>query len=131
MKKHRKQGVYVDGRKRLVDVPVDDELYKADNREDYQRTRSKKHVPLESAVLADFAIDVAEAYEEAQLRECLREALLALTEKERRLIELIYYADITETETAAILKVTRQRVNKKKHEIINKLRNSLIDWIEP
>ena len=131
MKKHRKQGVYVGGRKRLVDVPVDDELYKADNHEEYQRKRSKKHIPLESAVFADFTFDVVEAYEEAQLVESLLEALRGLSEKERRLIEYIYYDGLTDAETAAIYKVTRQNVNRKKNKIIDKLRNSLIDWIEP
>jgi len=131
MKKHRKQGVHVSGRKRLVDVPVDSELYKADNREEYQRTRSKtKHVLFEAAFFADVTIDVAEAFEEAQLLECLREAILVLSEKERKLIECIYFDGLTEQKTADILKMKQQNVNRDKHKIIKKLRDSLVDWIE-
>ena len=129
MKKHRKQIVYVFGRKRMVDVPVDSELYKADNRAEYLRAKSKaKHVSLDKTVLAGFTADVAEIYEEAQLLECLQEALEALSEVERRLVECIYYDGLTEQETAAILKIAQQNVNRKKHKIIKKLRDRLIDW---
>ena len=130
MKKYRKQSVYVFGRKRLVDVPVDSELYKADNRAEYQRARSKvKHVSLDENIIADFTADVAEAYEEAQLLECLREALQALIETERQLIECIYYDELTEQETAAILKTTQKTVNIRKHKIIKKLRDNLKEWL--
>jgi len=130
VKKYRKQSVNVFGRRLLVDVPVDGELYKADNRAEYLRARSRvKHVSLDKVVLAGFAADVAEAYEEAQLLLCLREAVQALTEKEYRLIECIYYDGLTEQETAAILMIAQQTVNRKKHKIIKKLRNSLIDWL--
>jgi len=129
MKKHRKQSVNVLGKKQLVDVPVDGELYKADNREEYQRTRSKaKDVPWDASLFADLSADVTEAYEESQLLECLKEALQSLSDKERQLIEYIYFDGLTEQQTADILKVARQTVGKKKNRIINKLRNSLADW---
>jgi len=130
MKKHRKQIVYVFGRKRMVDVPVDSELYKADNRAEYLRAKSMaKHISLDTVVLAGSGADIAEAYEEAQLLECLREALDALSEVESRLVECIYYDGLTEQETAAILKIAQQNVNRKKQKIINKLRKRLIDWL--
>ena len=130
MKKYRKQSVYVFGRKRLVDVPVDKKLYQADNRAEYQRKRSKKkHVSLDKIIFTKFTPDVAEIYEEAQLLESLREALKVLNDKERLLIECIYYDGLTERETAVILNISQQNVNKKKHKIINKLRNSLLDWL--
>ena len=130
MKKHRKQSVYVFGRKRLVDVPVDSELYKADNHAEYQRARSKsKHTMLDEIAFTSFADDIAEAYEKSQLLICLREAVQALSDKERLLIECIFYDGQTEQETAAILRIARQNVNKKKHKIIKKLRNSLKDWL--
>jgi len=130
MKKYRKQSVHVFGRKRLVDVPVDRKLYKADNRAEYQRRRSKKkHVSLSEIILSEYTADVAEIYEETQLLENLREALQSLSEKERLLIECIYYDGLTEKETATILMIAQQTVNKKKHKIIKKLRNSLIDWL--
>jgi RNA polymerase sigma factor (sigma-70 family) len=130
MKKYRKQGVFVYGKKRLADVPVDSELYKADNREEYQRARSRaKHVPLDSALISSITADIAEAYEEAQLLEALRDALLILTEAERRLIECIYYDGLNDRETAAKLKLPRSTVNWQKNQIIKKLRNILKDWI--
>jgi RNA polymerase sigma-B factor len=131
MKKHRKQVVKVLGQKRFIDVPVDDELYKLDSREEYQRKRSrKKHVSLDAIVITEVTVGVAEAYEKAQLSECLEKALQALTAKERQLIEYIYYDGLTERETAVILKISQPAVTKRKHRIIKKLRNSLNDWIE-
>jgi len=128
MKKHRKQLVKVLGERQFVDVPVDEELYKADNREEYQRARSKaKHVPL-SDIVADLTGDVFEAYENAQLLEALNSALRKLPENDRQLIKRIYYDGLTEQEVAETLKVSQQTVNKKKHRAINKLRNILIDW---
>jgi RNA polymerase sigma factor (sigma-70 family) len=132
MKKRRKQGVNVNGMKQLVDVPDDDALYRADNREEYHRMRSNsKHVSLDSAIISGIvAADVAEIIEEAELLICLRETLRTLTREERQLIEYIYYNGLSEKETASILMVTRQTVNKKKHRIIKKLRSSLAGWIE-
>ena len=128
MKKHRKQLVKVLGKRQFVDVPVDEELYKADNREEYQRVRSKaKHVPLSEIVTA-LTDDVYEAYENAQLLETLKVALHKLPEHERQLISHIYYDGLTEQETAEILNISQQTVNKKKHRIINKLRIILVDW---
>lgn len=129
MKKHRKQGVNVFGQKRLVDVPVDDTLYEMDNREEYQRRRSKfKHVSFDDIVLAVTA-DVMEDYEKSQLLECLHKAIKNLTIKELELIECIYYDGLTERETAAILKISQPAVIKRRDKIIRKLRNSLIDWL--
>jgi len=128
MKKHRKQLVKVLGERQFVDVPVDDELYKADNREEYQRYRNKtKHVPL-SEIVADLSSDVFEVYENAQLLEALKSALQKLPEHERQLITHIYYDGLSEQETAELLQVSQQTVNKKKHRIISKLRTILIDW---
>ena len=130
MKKHRKQIVDVGGVKRLVDVPADDELYKADNREEYQRARSKtKHVSFHEVAFADLTSDVTEAYEESQLLECLCEALQTLTEEERRLVEYIYYDGLTERKVADILGISQQAVGKQKRRVIAKLRANLIDWM--
>ena len=110
MKKHRKQSVNVLGKKMLVDVPVDGELYKADNHEEYQRTRSlKKDVPWDSSLFADLSADVMEIYEESELLACLYEVLQALSDEERQIVEYIYFDGLTEQTTADILKVARQR----------------------
>ncbi len=130
MKKHRKQRVNVFGEKLLTDVPVDDELYKADNHAEYQRARSKdKDRPFGNDIFSDVLVDVAMEYEERRLKECLREALQSLSEQERKIVELHYYGGLTEQETADMLSVSQQTVNKKKHRLIRKLRNILIDWI--
>ena len=130
MKKYRKQSVTVNGKKRLVDVPVDGELYKADNRAEYQRARSKKkHVSLDITVKIGISADVAEIYEEAQLMESLRAAVAALADDERQLIEYLFFDGLTERETAAILGISQPAVTKRKHKIIKKLRNSLKDWL--
>ena len=130
MKKHRKQVVDVLGQKRLVDVPVDDELYKADNRSEYQRARSKtKDVSLDESIINDSTADVMEDYEEMQLLESLRESLKTLNDKDRRLIKYLFYDGLTERETATILGVSHQAVGKQKRRIIATLRNSLIDWL--
>ena len=130
MKKHRKQLVNVFGEKRTVDVPLDSELYKADNHEEYQRARSKaKHVSLNESGLVDFMADVTEAYEETQLAERLQEALQTLGEEERQLVKYLYYDGLVEQEVAAILEISQPAVTKRKQKIIQRLRNSLIDWM--
>ena len=130
MKKHRKQMVDVGGQKQLVDVPVDDELYKADRRSEYQRVRSKKKdVSLDEIVFADLSADITEEYEEKQLLENLRKAMQLLTAEERQLIEYIYYAELTERKIAEILGISQPAVTRRKHKIIEKLRNSLRDWM--
>jgi len=130
MKKHRKQLINVLGEKRMVDIPMDIELYKADNHEENQRARGKaKHVSLDEMILADFTADVMEAYEEKELLERLREALQALGEEERQLLEYLYYDGLIEQEVAAILEISQPAVTKRKQKIIQKLRNSLIDWM--
>ena len=73
--------------------------------------------------------DVAEIYEETQLLESLREALQTLSDKERLLVDCIYFNGLTEQETAKILNVTQKTVNVRKQKIIKKLRESLIDWL--
>jgi len=130
MKKHRKQRIYVDGQKHLADVPVDDELYKADNHAEYQRARSKKKdTTLQDEILADVTADVMEDFEEKQLLESLYKALRSLNEKERQLIDYLYFEGLTERKTAKILGKSQQAVGKQRHKIIQKLRNSLIDWL--
>jgi RNA polymerase sigma factor (sigma-70 family) len=129
MKKYRKQGVFVYGKKRIVDVPVDNELFKLDRKEEYHRARSRtKHVSLDS-VITCITADIAEAYEEAQLLKALRDALLTLTAEERRLVEYIYFDGLNDRETSALLKTDRSTVTRHKNKIIKKLRNILKDWI--
>jgi len=128
MKKHRKQSVNVLGKKQLVDVPVDGELYKADNREEYQRTRAEaKHLPFYD-VFADLTGNAIECYEEKQLLACLYEALQNLNEQDRELIEIIYFDGHSQQEAADILNVSQKTVSVRHKKAIDKLKNSLIHW---
>jgi RNA polymerase sigma factor (sigma-70 family) len=130
MKKYRKQGVIINGKKRLVDVPVDEDLLKADNREEYTRVRSiKTQVSIETVIMDGVTPDVAEAYEKTQLLECLRAALRMLSEKERLIIEYYYFDGFTEKQIAEKLGMWQPNVHRKKKETIAKLRNSLKDWL--
>ncbi len=52
-----------------------------------------------------------ERYEENELKEVLRDSLNLLTEKERRVIELYYYEDLTLKEISVILEVSESRVS--------------------
>jgi len=128
MKKHRKQIVNVLGKKQLVDVPVDEQLYKADNREEYQRTRAEdKHLPLFD-VFADLTGNAVEIYEEKQLLVCLHEALQNLNEQDRELIEIIYFDGHIQQEAAEILGVSQKTVSIRHKKAIDRLKNSLVDW---
>lgn len=130
MKKHRKQLVYVDGQKHLIDVPVDDELYKADNHAEYQRVRSKqKDSTLELTLLADESADIMADFEEKQLLEALHKALSELSETERKLIDSLFYRRLTERDIAKSLGISQQAVGKRKYKVLQKLRESLIDWL--
>lgn len=130
MKRERKQFVFVYGRKQFVDVPVDDELYRADRHSEYQRLRSReKDVPLDEDILADLTKNTVENYEKKELFEKLSEALKILTAEERQLIDYIYYHNLTEREIAAILEISQQAVSKQKHKVIKKLRKYFKDWI--
>jgi RNA polymerase sigma factor (sigma-70 family) len=128
--KHRKQLVDVLGQKRLVEVPVDDELYKIDRRDDYLNSRAKiKHVALDDRFIANQAPDVADTFERAQLLEHLRKALLTLDEDELLLVECYYYGNRNEHETAVRMKLSQSTVNRMKHKVIQKLRIYLSDWL--
>ena len=52
-----------------------------------------------------------ERYEQNELKEVLRDSLTLLTEKERRVIELYYYEDLTLKEISVILEVSESRVS--------------------
>ena len=61
--------------------------------------------------------------EEAILnRLALRSAILRLPEKERRLIDLRFFHDLTQTQTAAILGISQVSVSRLEKKIINLLR---------
>ena len=80
MKKTRKQMMHVNDIRFYEDVPVDDVLYKMDNREQYQIMRSKnKDVSLDEADEVEFSYDIADDYIKSQLNKCLREAVTIMS----------------------------------------------------
>lgn len=66
-----------------------------------------------------------EAIEQEELKKMLAEALQLLTEKERRVIELYYYEDLTLKEISHILEVTESRVSQLHTKALQKMKTKL------
>jgi RNA polymerase sigma factor for flagellar operon FliA len=67
--------------------------------------------------------------EEAELKEKLVEALALLTEKERRVIELYYYEDLTLKEISGVLDVSESRVSQLHTKALLKMRKKLGNYM--
>ena len=65
-----------------------------------------------------------------ELSEKLGEALTKLTEKERKVIELYYYNELTLKEIANILEVTESRTSQLHTKALSKLKSHLGDYID-
>ena len=70
-----------------------------------------------------------EVVEEAELKEKLAESLELLTEKERRVIELYYYEDMTLKEISKILEVSESRISQLHTKALNKMRKKMGDGV--
>lgn len=68
--------------------------------------------------------------EEEELKVKLIEALELLTEKERRVIELYYYEDLTLKEISLVLEVSESRVSQLHTKALAKMRKKLGDYME-
>lgn len=66
-----------------------------------------------------------EVIEKEELKEMLGEALSLLTEKERRVIELYYYEDLTLKEISHILEVSESRISQLHTKALSKMRGKL------
>ena len=66
-----------------------------------------------------------EVVEEAEIKEKLAESLELLTEKERRVIELYYYEDMTLKEISKILEVSESRISQLHTKALNKMRKKM------
>lgn len=66
-----------------------------------------------------------EAVEQEELKKMLAEALLLLTERERRVIELYYYEDLTLKEISHVLEVTESRVSQLHTKALQKMKGKL------
>jgi RNA polymerase sigma factor for flagellar operon FliA len=67
--------------------------------------------------------------EEAELKEKLVEALTLLTEKERRVIELYYYEDLTLKEISGVLDVSESRVSQLHTKALLKMRKKMGNYM--
>ena len=68
--------------------------------------------------------------EEEELKTKLIEALELLTEKERRVIELYYYEDLTLKEISMVLEVSESRVSQLHTKALMKMRKKMGDYME-
>ena len=68
--------------------------------------------------------------EEEELKVKLVEALGLLTEKERRVIELYYYEDLTLKEISLVLEVSESRVSQLHTKALLKMRKKMGDYME-
>lgn len=66
-----------------------------------------------------------EVVEEAELKQTLTESLDVLTEKERRVIELYYYEELTLKEISKVLEVSESRVSQLHTKALNKMRKKM------
>ncbi len=66
-----------------------------------------------------------EALERKELKRALADALRGLPEKERQVLELYYYSELTYKEIAAVLEVTESRISQIHTKAITKLKASL------
>ena len=66
-----------------------------------------------------------EAVEQEELKVMLIEALTLLTEKERKVIELYYYEDLTLKEISQVLEVTESRVSQLHTKALHKMKGKL------
>ncbi|MGN0308821.1 MAG: FliA/WhiG family RNA polymerase sigma factor [Lachnospiraceae bacterium] len=66
-----------------------------------------------------------EAVEQEELKKVLAEALKLLTEKERKVIELYYYEDLTLKEISHVLEVTESRVSQLHTKALQKMKTKM------
>lgn len=70
-----------------------------------------------------------EAIEKEELKEILSESLNLLTEKERRVIELYYYEDLTLKEISSILEVSESRISQLHTRALQKMKTKMGNYI--
>ncbi|MBQ9277087.1 MAG: FliA/WhiG family RNA polymerase sigma factor [Lachnospiraceae bacterium] len=72
-------------------------------------------------------IEPERVVEESELREKLEDALNFLTEKEKKVIVLYYYEDLTLKEISRVMEVSESRVSQLHSKALKKLKNGLGD----
>ncbi|EOS38929.1 sigma-70 family RNA polymerase sigma factor [Lachnospiraceae bacterium M18-1] len=107
------------------------EWYQARRREKYQNERNRKYgvcslneLEEKGNFLSAF-IDVKEGVEEIILRDIFRnkvqEVLKSLPAEDVRLVELLYYAEVTLTDAARIFGCSRRTIQNRKKRILDEL----------
>jgi RNA polymerase sigma factor for flagellar operon FliA len=71
-----------------------------------------------------------EVVEEEELKEKLAESLDILTEKERKVIELYYYEDMTLKEISSILDVSESRISQLHTKALLKMRKKMGSYMD-
>ncbi len=66
-----------------------------------------------------------ESYEKNELKEVLRDSLNLLTEKERRVIELYYYEELTLKEISMVLEVSESRVSQLHTKALSRMKDKM------
>ena len=79
---------------------------------------------IEAAVSSQLALP-EEVVAEAELHEVLRQSLEVLTEKERRVIELYYYEELTLKEISKVLEVSESRISQLHTKALLKMKNKM------
>lgn len=74
-------------------------------------------------VLADYVGQVDQEMERFERRARLAEALKTLPERERRIIELRFFDNLSQTEVAKRLKISQMHVSRLQHKALTKLRD--------
>ena len=69
------------------------------------------------------------AMEQSELAKVLKESLTLLTEKERRVIELYYYEELTLKEISHILEVTESRVSQLHTKALQKMKSKMGNYM--
>lgn len=71
-----------------------------------------------------------EVVEETELKQTLIESLEVLTEKERKVIELYYYEELTLKEISKVLEVSESRVSQLHTKALNKMRKKMGGYMD-
>ena len=82
------------------------------------------NVPNSPTVSSHF-MQAEDVMEERELKEKLAESLEALNEKEKLVIQMYYYDEMTLKEIAAVLEVSESRVSQIHTKALNKMRDKL------
>lgn len=81
-------------------------------------------IPNGNSASSQFAMP-EEAFEQNELKQVLKDALELLTEKERKVIELYYYEELTLKEISAVLEVSESRISQLHTKALQKMKTKM------